>query len=70
MSGARSGEFDERLLERLVCPVTRTALRYDAAAQELIAEATGEQPPQQEQLRRDSSVSHLQCRQPRQWASS
>jgi hypothetical protein len=27
------------LLERLVCPVTRTPLRYDEAAQELISEA-------------------------------
>ncbi len=41
MSGAKSGEFDQRLLERLVCPVTRTALRYDAAAQELISEEAG-----------------------------
>jgi uncharacterized protein YbaR (Trm112 family) len=29
------------LLEILVCPVTRTKLRYDADAQELISEAAG-----------------------------
>jgi uncharacterized protein YbaR (Trm112 family) len=29
------------LLEVLVCPVTRTALRYDQAAQELVSEAAG-----------------------------
>ena len=28
-------------LEKLVCPVTRTPLRYDADAQELISEAAG-----------------------------
>ena len=31
--------LDPWLLERLVCPVTRTPLRYDAAAQELVSEA-------------------------------
>jgi uncharacterized protein len=41
MSGAKSGQFDERLLERLVCPVTRTPLRYDEAAQELISDEAG-----------------------------
>jgi uncharacterized protein len=30
--------FDERLLEKLVCPMTRTPLRYDVAAQELISD--------------------------------
>lgn len=30
--------IDAKLLEILVCPVTRTTLRYDAAAQELISE--------------------------------
>ncbi|MDE1900446.1 MAG: Trm112 family protein [Alphaproteobacteria bacterium] len=30
-----------RLLEILVCPVTKTTLRYDAAAQELISDAAG-----------------------------
>lgn len=33
--------LDPWLLERLVCPVTRTPLRYDAAAQELVSEAAG-----------------------------
>ena len=30
---------DPRLLEILVCPLTREPLRYDAAAQELISDA-------------------------------
>ena len=30
---------DEALLEMLVCPVTRTPLRYDAEAHELVSEA-------------------------------
>ena len=33
--------IDEKLLAILVCPVTRTKLRYDTAAQELISEAAG-----------------------------
>lgn len=33
--------IDPWLLEKLVCPVTRTALRYDAAAGELVSEAAG-----------------------------
>lgn len=33
--------IDERLRAILVCPVTRTALRYDEAAQELISDAAG-----------------------------
>ena len=33
--------IDPWLLERLVCPVTRTPLRYDAEAQELISDAAG-----------------------------
>ena len=32
---------DPRLLEILVCPVTRTALEYDRAAGELISRAAG-----------------------------
>jgi hypothetical protein len=36
-----SGEIDPRLLEILVCPLTRTTLRYDAAAQELISDSAG-----------------------------
>jgi len=35
-----SGEaFDEALLAKLVCPVTRTALRYDRGRQELISDS-------------------------------
>jgi uncharacterized protein YbaR (Trm112 family) len=33
--------FDERLLDILVCPITRTKLRYDAAAQELVSDVAG-----------------------------
>lgn len=33
--------LDPVLLEVLVCPVTRTPLRYDEAAGELISEAAG-----------------------------
>ena len=33
--------LDQELLDILVCPVTRTKLRYDEAAQELISEAAG-----------------------------
>ena len=33
--------FDERLLDKLVCPLSRTPLRYDAAAQELISDQAG-----------------------------
>ena len=33
--------LDVRLLEILVCPLSRTALRYDEAAQELISESAG-----------------------------
>lgn len=32
---------DPKLLEILVCPLTKTRLRYDAAAQELISDAAG-----------------------------
>jgi len=38
MNGA---EPDPRLLEMLVCPITRTRLRYDAKAQELVSDAAG-----------------------------
>jgi hypothetical protein len=31
-------QFDEKLLDILVCPLTRTRLRYDAAAQELVSD--------------------------------
>jgi uncharacterized protein YbaR (Trm112 family) len=33
--------IDPKLLDILVCPVTRTKLRYDEAAQELISDAAG-----------------------------
>jgi hypothetical protein len=33
--------IDPWLLERLVCPVTRTPLRYDEAAGELVSDAAG-----------------------------
>lgn len=32
---------DPKLLESLVCPITRGLLRYDAAAQELISDQVG-----------------------------
>lgn len=32
---------DPKLLEVLVCPLTKTRLEYDAAAQELISRAAG-----------------------------
>jgi uncharacterized protein YbaR (Trm112 family) len=35
------GQIDPKLLEILVCPLTKTALEYDAAAQELISRAAG-----------------------------
>jgi uncharacterized protein len=33
--------LDPWLLERLVCPVTRTPLRWDESAHELVSEAAG-----------------------------
>lgn len=33
--------IDPRLLELLVCPLSKTPLRYDEKAQELISEAAG-----------------------------
>jgi hypothetical protein len=33
--------LDPDLLDKLVCPLTRTRLRYDEAAQELVSEAAG-----------------------------
>jgi uncharacterized protein len=33
--------IDPKLLEILVCPVTRRKLRYDEARQELVSEAAG-----------------------------
>lgn len=34
-----AGNIDPRLLEILVCPMTKTVLEYDAEAQELISRA-------------------------------
>ena len=34
-------EIDPRLLEILVCPLTKSPLRYDREAQELISEEAG-----------------------------
>jgi hypothetical protein len=34
-----AGMIDPKLLEILVCPLTKTALEYDAARQELISRA-------------------------------
>lgn len=36
-----SGSVDPRLLEILVCPLTKTSLDYDAQRQELISRAAG-----------------------------
>jgi len=33
--------LDPSLLDKLVCPLTRTRLRYDEAAQELVSDAAG-----------------------------
>lgn len=35
------GRVDPKLLEVLVCPLTKTTLEYDAGAQELISRAAG-----------------------------
>ena len=35
------GEIDPKLLEILVCPLTKGPLRYDPAAQELISQEAG-----------------------------
>lgn len=37
----RPHRIDPRLLEILVCPLTKRPLRYDAEAQELISDAAG-----------------------------
>jgi uncharacterized protein YbaR (Trm112 family) len=34
-----ASRIDPKLLEMLVCPVTKTALEYDAARQELVSHA-------------------------------
>lgn len=38
---AQGPEFDRRMLEALVCPVTHGALGYDAERQELISRGAG-----------------------------
>lgn len=38
---ARAPEMDPKLLEILVCPVTKGTLRYDRERQELISESAG-----------------------------
>jgi hypothetical protein len=39
--GAGGEPIDPRLLELLVCPLTKQVLRYDRARQELVSEAAG-----------------------------
>ncbi len=39
--GDATPALDPRLLAILVCPLTRTPLRHDVAAQELVADAAG-----------------------------
>ncbi|SEV89962.1 hypothetical protein SAMN05444851_0191 [Aliiroseovarius sediminilitoris] len=39
MTEAPAPEFDRRMIEALVCPVTQTVLRYDAEKQELVSKA-------------------------------
>ncbi|MEI9901058.1 MAG: Trm112 family protein [Hyphomicrobium sp.] len=41
MPEAGKQKVDPKLLEVLVCPLTKTRLEYDAAAQELISRAAG-----------------------------
>lgn len=38
---ARTAAIDPRLLEILVCPLTKTVLEYDGARQELVSRAAG-----------------------------
>ncbi|MDE9450267.1 Trm112 family protein [Aliiroseovarius sp. Z3] len=39
MTEAPAPEFDRRMIEALVCPVTQTVLSYDAEKQELVSKA-------------------------------
>ncbi len=41
MSAATNTDVDPKLLEILVCPVTRATLTYDREKQELISKAAG-----------------------------
>ena len=38
---SETNKTDPKLLEALVCPVTRSTLRYDPAAQELVSKGAG-----------------------------
>jgi len=38
---APRSDIDPKLLEALICPVSRTPLRYDRKAQELVSERAG-----------------------------
>ena len=37
----KTTQIDPKLLETLVCPMTKSTLRYDRAAQELISDEAG-----------------------------
>jgi uncharacterized protein len=39
--GAEASRIDPRLLEILVCPLTKSILEYDASRQELVSRAAG-----------------------------
>jgi uncharacterized protein YbaR (Trm112 family) len=41
MTGTPEDRVDPKLLEILVCPLTKTALEYDTSAHELISRAAG-----------------------------
>ena len=41
MSSSPEEKVDPKLLEMLVCPLTKTTLEYDATANELISRAAG-----------------------------
>jgi uncharacterized protein len=41
MADASPDKVDAKLLEILVCPLTKSTLEYDVAAQELISRAAG-----------------------------
>lgn len=41
MEAKKTAQTDPKLLEMLVCPLTKAALRYDAERQELISDKAG-----------------------------
>lgn len=41
LSAAEASGLDARVLELLVCPLTKTTLHYDRDAQELVSEQAG-----------------------------